>query len=293
MRLSITHTTRVAYERPATEGVMLVRLGPLSDATQSWDGFSLSAHPDASIDAYPDAFGNVTHLITVPGPHDALEVTARSTVSTLLVDPLPPLLSPATPLSDAERFDYLRSSQLVPLVDDLAEMAAPFRTSDREGVFDVVRELMRTVYENLEYERFVTNVGTTAADALKLRRGVCQDFTHVLLGLCRVIDVPARYVSGYLVGPGAGASEADRSPSAASHAWVEAWTPTHGWRGFDATNNTMTSTSHVKMAVGRDYADVPPTRGTSRGSGNERLTIHLTVERLSEAPSQPAPPRLN
>jgi transglutaminase-like putative cysteine protease len=285
MRLSIEHTTRIRYESDATDAVMLVRLGPLSDPTQDWERFALAAQPHAAIEAFPDAFGNVTHLITVPDAHGSLEVTARSTVSTLLENPFATLAESAPTLSIAERFDGLQSSPLVPLGDELTEMAAPFRTDDPDELFDSVRRLMGVVHERLLYERFVTNVGTTAAQALKLARGVCQDYSHVLIGLCRANGIPARYVSGYLVGPQAGAmGDGSQFGNAASHAWVEAWTPTHGWRGFDPTNNVLVAESHVKMAIGRDYADVPPTRGTSRGSGNERLQVDLTIEQVDESP---------
>jgi transglutaminase-like putative cysteine protease len=118
------------------------------------------------------------------------------------------------------------------------------------------------------------------AQIVKDRQGVCQDFAHLLIGLCRAIDIPARYTSGYIVVNGNTESSAPTRGSDASHAWVEAFTPTHGWRGFDPTNNLVANDRYVKIAIGRDYHDVPPTRGTYQGGGTERLTVAVTVRAI-------------
>jgi transglutaminase-like putative cysteine protease len=137
------------------------------------------------------------------------------------------------------------------------------------------------VHADFRYERQVTTVSTTVAEVIHSRRGVCQDFTHVLIGLCRTIGIPARYVSGYLIVDRSHAvSDWETSATVASHAWVEAYTSTHGWRGFDPTNGLVAGEDHVKMAVGRDYADVPPTRGMALGGAGERLQVEVSVERL-------------
>jgi len=102
---------------------------------------------------------------------------------------------------------------------------------------------------------------------------VCQDFAHLLLGLCRSIQIPARYVSGYIVADTNGPRRGIR----ASHAWVEAFTPTHGWRGFDPTNDLVASSYHVKLAIGRDYSDIPPHRGTFRGPAQEQLSVEVST----------------
>jgi transglutaminase-like putative cysteine protease len=134
---------------------------------------------------------------------------------------------------------------------------------------------MHLVHQRLEYRPDVTDTETTVPEVLTHTSGVCQDFAHVLIGLCRAIGVPARYVSGYiLVGAG---RDAPKRGADASHAWVEAFTPTHGWRGLDPTNDLMASDHHVKMAVGRDYHDVPPTRGTFRGVAHETLDVAVTT----------------
>ncbi len=286
MRAAIRHLTRLDYSADVVEGVMEARLGPLSDAHQRWEQFDLRVQPAAAVRRYQDGAGNQAHLITVARPHRMVEVVAVSVVDTLLHDPFAPPATRPAPLRPGERLDYLNPSRLVPDEPELRGLAEPFRPTRPEDTFEAVQRLMALVYGSFSYVKDVTTVQTTVGEVLRCRTGVCQDFAHVLLGLCRAIDVPARYVSGYIVsltttqrqqlgtleqvqtlttGPDRGAG--------ASHAWVEAWTPTHGWRGFDPTNNLVASENHVKMAIGRDYADVPPTRGTFRGAAEERLTI--------------------
>ena len=122
-----------------------------------------------------------------------------------------------------------------------------------------------------------TSTTTTVAEVLDGRAGVCQDFAHVLIGLCRSVGLPARYVSGYvLVGNG----DPDSIHVSASHAWAEVYSPTHGWRGFDPANNIVASEQHVKMAIGRDYGDVPPTHGTFRGLAETTLDVEVSVRKL-------------
>ena len=160
----------------------------------------------------------------------------------------------------------------MPRADELAAIAAPTRGSPP---FEAVQQLMHLVHERFEYRQDITDVETSAVAVLGHSSGVCQDFAHVLIGLCRSIGIPARYVSGYILAgqePDAPTRGAD-----ASHAWVEAFTPTHGWRGFDPTNDLLASERHVKMAIGRDYHDVPPTRGSFRGVAEEELTVAVTT----------------
>ena len=277
MKVSLGHTTRLEYSEDVAEGVTEARLGPLSDSDQHWLQFDLRAAPNASSNRYVDGFGNATHLITVSVPHNYLEIVARSTVDTLLTDPIRQPDGPISPLTAAEQADYLSPSLLVPVVQDLEFLASSFRPASEVETFDAVRSMMEFVYHQFEYATEVTSVSTTVQELLTHRRGVCQDFAHVLIGMCRSLGVPARYVSGYIVNdPRRAGTEATRGWQA-SHAWVEAHTPTHGWRGFDPTNNLLASEHHIKMAIGRDYRDVAPTRGTYRGRASEALSVQVAT----------------
>lgn len=274
MRIRLVHVTRFDYSADVVEGVMEVRLGPLSDATQRWDRFQLSVTPSGSVRQYVDGFGNRTHLVTVGKPHRTLEVTTRSELSTTLENPFARPGRAPRQLSPSEEIDFLTPSPLVPALPEFSEVLAAGHWSDSGPTFELVRSLSKFVHDTFTYQRDVTNVSTTVGEVLRMRTGVCQDFAHVLIGLCRAANVPARYVSGYTV---ADLHEDDAGRrEQASHAWVEAFTPTHGWRGFDATNDVVVGDAHVKIAIGRDYADVSPTRGSFRGNAAQRLGV--TVE---------------
>ena len=279
MRIEVEHRTRLAYSADVVESVMDTRLGPHSDEQQRWLGFELKVEPAAAVRRYDDGFGNAAHLVTVARPHRAVEIRMRGEIETLLVDPFAAPRTPPAQLDPAEIVDFTGPSKLVPRADALHSMAAPF---GGEPPFEAVGKLMHLVHERFEYRADLTKVETDVAEVLTHSSGVCQDFAHVLIGLCRAIGVPARYVSGYLL---AGAEGRPSRGAEASHAWVEAFTPTHGWRGFDPTNDLLASESHVKMAVGRDYHDVPPTRGTFRGYADEDLTVAVTT-RLAAASAQ-------
>lgn len=279
MKVRLEHITRLDYSTDVVEGVMDVRLGPLSDADQRWDVFTINVSPNGSVRRYTDGFGNRAHLITVAKPHRMLEVVTRCDVVTTLEDPFSPPVQRPRPLTPSELADYLQPSALVPVSEELAALAAPFRPESPEAAFDAVRRMSKYIHDEFKYTKNVTTVATTVHEVLRQRSGVCQDFAHLLIGLCRSIGIPARYVSGYTVS-GIAESNAPMPETEASHAWAEAYTPMHGWRGFDPTNNLVASTAHIKMAIGRDYADVPPTRGTFRGQADERLTVSVETRQV-------------
>ena len=282
MRVLVTHKTRLDYDGEVTEGVMDVRLGPLSDAHQRWERHELRVAPSGAVRRYQDGFGNAASLITVPRIHTFVEVESSGIVETLLENPFVPPTGRPRPLTSAEQFDFLRPSKHVAIGEEVTALAAPHRPASLADAFEAVTALNSLIYEGFTYEKDVTSIGTTVPEVLACKRGVCQEFAHVLLALCRSLEIPARYVSGYLVlDSDSPAREGRPSRGAgASHAWVEAWTPTHGWRGFDPTNNVLASESHVKMAMGRDYADVPPSRGVYRGSAPETLTVEVSTKIL-------------
>ena len=277
MKIRLVHVTRFDYSADVVEGVMEVRLGPLSDATQRWDRFQLSVSPSGTVRQFVDGFGNRTHLVTVGRPHRTLEVTTRSELSTMLDNPFALPAKPPRALSPSEEIDYLSPSPLVPALPEFRDLLEAHGWDDGAPTFERVRALPRLVHETFSYQRDVTSVTTTVAEVLRMRTGVCQDFAHVLIGLCRAAGVPARYVSGYTVAdlPDGATSRREQ----ASHAWVEAYTSTHGWRGLDATNDVVVGDAHVKIAIGRDYADVSPTRGSFRGNAAQRLGVTVQAYR--------------
>jgi transglutaminase-like putative cysteine protease len=274
MRLALRHTTRLDYDDDVVESVMDARLGPLSDASQRWERFDLRVEPLARIHRYTDGFDNAAHLITVAKAHRHLEVVVRSEVETLLADPFQPPRE-VRPLTAAERIDGLSASALVPRHAALDEIARRHAPSVDGEAFDAAQRLMHYVHKEFEYRTDVTEVTSTAIDVLEAGSGVCQDLAHVLIGLSRAASMPARYVSGYILTTPNGT--APKRGGDRSHAWAEVWTATHGWRGFDPTNDLVASEHHVKIGVGRDYRDVSPTRGSFRGDAQETLAVEVVT----------------
>ena len=140
----------------------------------------------------------------------------------------------------------------------------------------MLRELNSAIYNKFEYNTGATRVDSPIDIALEARRGVCQDFSHIMLAMVRKLEIPCRYVSGYLFYQ-SNASYQDRSAADASHAWVEAWLPDLGWVGFDPTNNVIAGERHIRVALGRDYADIPPTRGVFKGNAQSELSVAVKV----------------
>jgi transglutaminase-like putative cysteine protease len=276
MRVAITHRTLFEYDAAVVESVMDARLGPRTDEDQRWDRFDLRTTPPGAIRRYADGFGNVGHLLSVARAHRALEVTTNNYVVTLLADPFQPPRTKPSPLDPGALADHLRPTKLVPLDDASRALAEPKRPANAEDAFTAAQRLMHLVHERFTYRPDVTTVATAVPEVLRSGSGVCQDLAHVLLGLLRSVGIPARYASGYIVT--SNVADAPKHGAGASHAWVEAFTPTHGWRGLDPTNDLIASEHHVKMAVGRDYRDVPPTRGSHRGDSTERLTVTVVAQ---------------
>jgi transglutaminase-like putative cysteine protease len=265
MWLGVEHTTVFAYNEPIAEAYTELRLRPQDDGGQRCSSFRLTADPsDVVVHQYTDPFGNAVHHFDVLEPHEGLTVTATSDVYA------PEEFSvPARPLSLLEQHDYLTPTAYAPSFGGHLSEFEP--EGPRVGIFARATALMAGISERLVYERGVTDVRTTADEVLSLGRGVCQDFAHVLIAACRSAEIPARYVSGYLYD-----AEAE-SGQAASHAWVDVFNPEVGWLSLDPTHNRQQNDDYVRVAVGRDYADVPPTRGVYRGSASESLDVKVRV----------------
>jgi transglutaminase-like putative cysteine protease len=289
VRVEVRHTTRLDYSADVVEAVMDVRLGPLTDQDQRVEQFDLAVEPHGAVRRYADGFGNPAHLISVARPHRFLELVASTEVLTLLDDPfrLPPEASSA--LDPRTAIDSLRASQLIPLGEEIAALAAPYRSDDPARAFEAAQGLMDRVHGLLSYRSSVTTVETRVDEVLRGRAGVCQDFAHLLIALARCLGLPARYVSGYIVQRVQTQHQSGQSQSqavgpsrgaGASHAWAEVFTPTHGWRGFDPTNNLVVNAHYVKVGRGRDYHDVAPTRGTYRSQAQEHLTVGVSTRVL-------------
>lgn len=261
MWLGVEHTTVFVYDEPIAEAYTELRLRPQDDGGQRCSSFRLTAEPsDIAVHHYTDPFGNAVHHFDVLEPHDRLTLTATSDVFA------PEAFAVVgRPLTLLEQHDYLSPTSYVPSLDG--------RMSEIESgeVFERATALMGSIFRRLVYERGVTDVRTTADEVIALGRGVCQDFAHVLIAACRSAGIPARYVSGYLY------DAETEAGHAASHAWVDVFDPDRAWLSLDPTHNRWQNDHYVRVAVGRDYADVPPTRGVYRGTASESLEVGVRV----------------
>ena len=288
MHYTIRHVTKFAYESPISESVMEARMQPLSDARQHCIRFGLSTTPSSRVRMYQDPDGNMVHHFGIPGRHARLTVTAEAFVECEPPPALPPTLGPdAWERLDAATatgafWDVLNPSPFAKRTAKLCELAEEMKLRRMADPISTLNQAMSDLYERFEYKPKSTRVDSPIDDALSTRQGVCQDFSHVMIALVREVGIPCRYVSGYLFQP---VEKASRAADGATHAWVEAWLLDFGWVGFDPTHNSLTGEHHIRVAVGRDYADVPPTRGVFKGVSSVRseLAVAVSVGATSQA----------
>jgi transglutaminase-like putative cysteine protease len=288
MFYSIRHVTRFCYSGSVSESIMETRMHPRSENNQRCLTFQLSVSPRTRMFSYRDYLGNIIHHFDVPGHHRQLIIVAEA-----VVDVQPPPAMPWSLRSEAwneldvlnHSADYwhtLRSSHFARSGPELAELGDTLNVRKRrDDPLTMLRELNTGLFHWFDYAPQTTTVDSPIEHALRERKGVCQDFAHVMIALVRELGIPCRYVSGYLYH----ANALDRSSDGATHAWVEALLPNLGWIGFDPTNNLIAGARHIRTAVGMDYADVPPTRGVFKGNVESQLSVAVRVEPSDSLPA--------
>jgi transglutaminase-like putative cysteine protease len=288
MFYSIRHITRFAYSAPISESVMEVRMQPRSEWNQRCLRFDLMPSPKAKTFSYRDHLGNVVHHFDMPARHSQLKVTAEAVVEVAPSTPLPDAIPEGTwdevdKLSqDGTCWDWLVPSDFARPTNLLQSLAGELGIKRRADPLSLLRELNSSIHEAFEYVPQSTRVDSPIDEALAARKGVCQDFAHIMIAMVRGVGIPCRYVSGYLFHR---EGDSDRSAADATHAWLEAMVPQVGWVGFDPTNNLTVGERHVRVAVGRDYADVPPTRGIFRGKAETTLGVGVRVSTVDDVPA--------
>ena len=281
----IEHVTRFRYSEPVRESVVTLYLQPRSDASQHLESFQILTDPGAELGNYEDCFGNAVHFFDVPAEHDQMTVTSRSLVALHAAEPgesagpgwdaLEQLHTPAT-------WHLLHPTPLTRPTAALNAFVTRQGIERGETPLASIRELNARIHEALAFQPGRTRVDSPIDDALASGSGVCQDFSHIMLAIVRNWGIPARYVSGYLFPV---RDEREKAMAEASHAWVECLLPGIGWVGADPTNNTVAPGHHVRVASGRDYRDVPPTRGTFRGVARQKLEVIVNIATVEEEPS--------
>ena len=284
MKLHTLHRTHYTYATPVRESFNEARLRPATGDGQECRHFELRVSPDARSSNYLDFYSNCVHLFEIDAPHSQLLVEASALVFTRDAPALPPDAAPA-PLARVgdcllqdRCYDFLPDSTYVEVTAETTALARA-AAGGATDAWQAAQAIMRHIHAEFHYVPASTNVHTHMREVLKARRGVCQDFAHVMIGYCRALKIPARYVCGYLYnGP------RDQLKGAqASHAWVEAFIDGAGWCGLDPTNATLAAGRHVKVAVGRDHADVSPLKGTYRGTDKHTLTVDVLVTETEDA----------
>lgn len=274
MKWDISHRTHYAYASPVRGNVNEVRLQPLSNEQQTVELFELRVLPESRVRMYHDFYSNDVHYFEIAEPHGELTIDSRVVVTTHAQPMLPLDARPASRsrlkevLNLGRCWDFSQASRFVDTAPETWRLAVD-TVQGEDDVWQCSLRLMDFINKDLTYQSNSTRVHTHMQEVLTERRGVCQDFAHVMLGLCRTLQIPALYVSGYLA----------TETASATHAWVEVFVPGRGWQPLDPTHNRQPDETYVKIAVGRDYADVPPVRGTYKGTTERTLTVEVKVEK--------------
>jgi len=273
MRWAIVHRTEYRYATPANDSFNQVRLQPMNTAEQTVEKFQLNVLPAAKLHLYRDFYANVVHHFEIPEPHANLTIESAVQAQTRAPMALGPgaTVFPLERIGEAARslrcHDFVNPSKYVD-VEPVTWRLALDAIDGATDTWQAVQAITRFVHGHLKYASSSTSVHTHMQDVLAQRQGVCQDFAHVTLGLCRAIKIPALYVSGYL------ATEA----ASATHAWIETFLPDIGWRGLDPTHNRQVDQTYLKIAVGRDYADVAPVSGHYKGTQDRKMNVSVQIE---------------
>jgi transglutaminase-like putative cysteine protease len=286
MLFRVTHTTRYNYQAPVSHCLNEVRLTPRRLPWQQVHETDFHVHPEpAFIHHRQDYYGNQVTSFEVLEKHDRLEATAESTVEVLpqTIESFPPIsweearamIAVQSDLASIEASEFIFDSPYVPAVSQLEEYAREIFVPQRP-LLEAAKDLTHRIHTDFKYHPKSTSIDMPLADVVRNRRGVCQDFAHVMIGALRSQRLAARYVSGY-VRPGPKVQGAQ-----ASHAWASIFFPGSGWVSFDPTNDLVVSDNHVTLAWGRDYGDVTPVKGISLGGGGQTVEVEVYVKPIDD-----------
>jgi transglutaminase-like putative cysteine protease len=270
MRIRIQHRTRYTYDQPVQAVLQVLRMTPSAYEGQKVRDWHVEIDHDAALRVGEDAFGNITHTVSVPGPVPSLTISLEGEVDTIDTHGII--------RETAERFPvrmYLRQTPLTTPDQALAEYAAAV-TKGMANPLDKLHGLMAAIHRDMVFDVHPTNATTSATEAFTLKRGVCQDLSHVFIVCARLLDIPARYIGGHLYRSDGAADQE------AGHAWAEAHVAGLGWIGFDPTNGICVTDAHVRVCAALDYLGAAPIRGTRRGGNSEEMIVDVRVEQAEQ-----------
>lgn len=267
MRIRISHATTYRYDTPPTGVIQMLRLTPRNHDGQYVVNWRVDLSEDCLVHQHEDAFGNISHSFTAEGPFRELSVAVEGEVDT---HDTQSVVSGAV-----ERFPpglFLRETALTQPDAAIIDFADSARAAAGSDQLALLHRLMNALNHEMKFDTDPTHSATTAAEAFALRRGVCQDLTHIFIAAARQLGIPARYVGGHFYRVD-GVTAQD-----AGHAWVEAYVEHLGWVGFDPTNGIGITEAHVRVAIGLDYLGAAPVRGTRYGGSGETLKVAVHVD---------------
>ena len=273
----IHHATKYTYPEPVMDSANQIMLFPIKDEFQEVKSQQIFITNNPFLEVFKDYYGNEIGSFMNIAPHTELRIDSTISVVTK------PRLLPADDEDTPVQWNHLEDIKyIIPFVDflkqesfkDLAEVKAIADAGFYKtvSVYTAVKQLNEYVYNNFNYIKGITTVETTLDEIWKLKAGVCQDFAHILLVMLRLLGIPARYVSGYVC-----PNDNNLRGEGATHAWVEAYIPFYGWLGTDPTNNCMVNDLHVRLAIGRNFSDCSPVKGTYKGTAKQTLEVGVSV----------------
>jgi len=276
-KFTIHHSTNYSYETPVYDSANQIMLYPIKDNQQEVVEQQIKITSDPTVDVYDDYYGNEVGTFTNPEAHRQLKIES------IIIVNVKKKVMPETSMFKDDEWEKLKSisyqlpfinflkKEIIESQEEILVALKPFQDT-KNSPFEVAKNLCTYVYQNFKYIKGVTTVETTIEEIWKIKSGVCQDFAHILSVMLRFMQIPARYVSGYIC-PNRNGMRGE----GATHAWVEAYLPDYGWLGLDPTNNCIVDDTHVRLAVGRNFVDCSPVKGTYKGTSKHRLEVKVSV----------------
>ncbi len=290
MKLQISHLTKYTYEQPVIDSMNEIRLTPRTNDDQVCHEHTILIKPNVQLCSYQDYFGNKVHHFSIASSHQELLIESRSIVETSdqpdeLKQHLPFESELEILMSDSiqnQYAEYLMETDYTRTTPELRRFCSThIQLNEMNGVYQLLEYISSLLFSNLTYDSTASHVHTTVEETLRLKRGVCQDYAHLMIAICRIYSIPSRYVSGYQFI--ADLNDEQTEIQHASHAWIEAYIPILGWIGFDPTNNGKINWRYVKIGHGRNYSDIVPVKGVYQGIGSQHLEVSVDVKVLKTA----------
>ena len=273
---TIHHITKYQYDRPVKESSNQIKIFPFSCAEQEVLQHDLTITSNPDIQVFTDYWGNKIGLFNVLAPHKEMVIESKLVIRTMLSAQLNISFQTSWENLESEVSGNLQLLELssaphINAQSKITQIIAQLNVQEK-SIADVVEACGQFIYKQFKYIKGITNIETTVDEILEVNAGVCQDFAHLMLQILRTLKIPSRYVSGYIC-----PNKNGMRGEGATHAWVEAYIPGYGWAGIDPTNNAWVAGNHIKLAVGKNFYECSPVKGTFKGPARQTLSVFVSV----------------